>query len=202
MKDLQINDLFWTIQGEGKNSGRRAMFVRLPFCNLACSWCDTSFNSYRAWTEEAFVQFANQEKARLAVITGGEPTMNKHMPSVVELLKENGFEIACESNGTFEPPCVVDHLTISPKRFAKDKKFPPYYIHPLAEPLAAEFKYVVDSEFDFSILDRHNLSDGRRYYLSPEWNDFDANLKRIIEFQQQNPGWSISLQTHKFMKVP
>lgn len=203
---LHINDLFWTIQGEGRNAGRRALFVRMPYCNLACEWCDTSFNSFKPWTEEALIAFAEQEKGRFAVITGGEPMLNKHTPRVAEVLDYLKFDIAVESNGTVAPNIHSKHFfTVSPKRQAADKKLPAYFVHPDMWVVADEFKYVVDEQFDFSILDRHKddkINPLARLSLSPEFNNMKASLEKIIAYQKENPRWRISLQTHKWMQVP
>lgn len=195
---LLINDLFWTFQGEGKFAGTRALFVRMPYCNLACAWCDTQFNSFKKWSEEEFSVFAASEKSRFAVITGGEPSMNKQTPRVIAALKKLGFYIAMETNGNFPIPEGVNFVTCSPKRDAS----PPYYVHADVWPRVSEFKYVVDRDFDFSILDRHDIRDKRRYSLSPEFGELTYNLNRIFEFIKENPRWRISLQTHKWMAIP
>lgn len=195
---LNINDVFWTIQGEGFNAGRAALFIRMPFCNLKCSWCDTEFNSFKAWHEDDLVEQFKKYPARFAVVTGGEPSLNKQVHRVIELLKSYNFEIAMESNGTFNPPNGVNWLTVSPKRDAKPT---PYYIAPEAMRRASEFKYVVDESFQWGILDRHNVNDGRMYYLSPEFNQMDLNVQRIMEFISKNPQWTLSLQTHKWMNI-
>ena len=114
LASLFINDLFWTLQGEGQHWGRRALFVRMPHCNLSCSWCDTTFDTHKKWSFEEFETFALQEKARFAVVTGGEPLMHKHTPAVVRLLQKNGFYVACETNGTFAPNAAFDWITCSP----------------------------------------------------------------------------------------
>lgn len=193
---FNINDLFWTFQGEGLHAGRRALFVRMPFCNLSCSWCDTSFNTFKKVTDQELAAFATSEKAKFAVITGGEPTMNKHTPGVIALLKQFGFEIAIETNGNFAIPDGIDFVTVSPKRDAN------YNVNIDAFTKASEFKYVVDEGFDFSLLSRHDVTDGRRYSLSPEFGNFQKSLARIYEFIKENPRWRISLQTHKWMQIP
>jgi 7-carboxy-7-deazaguanine synthase len=193
---IQIVDMFWTVQGEGFNSGERALFVRLPFCNLKCSWCDTEFNKFLTITDEQFETIALSEKGRFAVITGGEPTMSKNFKPVYNLLKKNGFKIAVESNGTFEIPEGDYWLTVSPKREQKD----PYYVHGSAFLAASEFKYVVDDDFDFTILDRHTNSSSK-LYLSPEFNNFQMNVEKILNYIKENPQWKISLQTHKWMNI-
>lgn len=192
---LKINDVFWTHQGEGANSGRRALFIRMPYCNLACSWCDTTFDTYKNWSEVELIKFATEEQARFAVITGGEPSFNKDTPKVIRVLKGLGFEIAIESNGTFPIPKGIDFITVSPKRDAK------YEVHPKTFLEAHEFKYVVDEGFDFKLLDRHNTSDGRRYSLSPEFGQMQKSVKEIMSYIKEHPQWRISLQTHKWINI-
>lgn len=195
---IHLNDVFFTFQGEGKYAGTRALFVRMPYCNLSCSWCDTSFNSHREWDEADFHAFASTEKTRFAVVTGGEPMMHKHTPKVVELLKGLGYFVATETNGCFPIVAGIDFVTCSPKRDSE----PPYFVHRDAWPKIGEFKYVVDQGFDFRVLDRHELKDGRRYSLSPEFGRMKESLQEIEAYIKDNPRWRISLQTHKWMGVP
>lgn len=197
---LHINDIFWTFQGEGAHAGKRALFVRMPFCNLACSWCDTTFNTFEKVSEADLIKFATQESARFAVITGGEPTMNKHVPRVIDILKKLGFYIAMESNGTFPPPDRVDWLTVSPKRFTEDKGMPAFHVHPEAFKKAAEFKYVVETGFPFELLDRHEplAKSGQVHFLSPEFGRMKEALAEIETFIKTRPRWRVSMQTHKF----
>lgn len=201
-KSLQVNDLFWTLQGEGHFSGRRALFVRLPYCNYDCPWCDTEYNSYTPWSEEDFIQFANQETSRFAVITGGEPLLHKDLPRILTILKKNNFYIACETNGSFPAPEQIDFITTSPKSYTKNN-FEPYYIHPELLKTTSEWKYVVDQNFDFQVLKKHEpYQKGVYYSLSPEFNQMQQNTKRIIEFIKQNPKWQLNLQTHKWINIP
>ena len=205
MEELQLNDLYWTFQGEGFHTGKRALFVRFPFCSLNCSWCDTSFNSYKKFSEERFKDFAKKEASRFAVLTGGEPSLHKHTKKVIRILKDLRFtEISMESNACHEIPEGVSFLTLSPKRDSSvlaHSLGESFYIHPEAYKKASEFKYVVDRDFDFEILSRHNLKDGRKYYLSPEYSEMKKNLKKIMDFIKENPLWKISLQTHKWIGI-
>lgn len=205
-KLLQINDLFWTVQGEGRWSGHRALFVRMPYCNYDCPWCDTEYNSFKSYTEEQFEAFALKEPARFAVITGGEPTLHKDTPQIIHLLKKHGFYIACETNGSAPIPEGVDFPTVSPKRFTKNK-YIPFYIHNDVYPRACEWKYVVDKDFDFSVLDRHKMSknfynESITFSLSPEHSDFKENTRRILDYISEHPQWKLSLQTHKWIQIP
>lgn len=205
-KSLQINDLFWTLQGEGRWSGHRALFVRMPYCNYDCPWCDTEYDNYTPWSEESFIAFAKQEPSRFAVLTGGEPTLHKDTPRIISLLKKEGFYIACETNGSAPIPEGIDFPTISPKKFTKGK-LPPYYIHPDNWTRAREWKYVVDQDFDFSVLNKHALSKNSPpsevvYSLSPEFSHMADNVEKIINYIQQHPQWCLSLQTHKWIHIP
>jgi organic radical activating enzyme len=173
----------------------------MPHCNLRCSWCDTSFDSHKATSVEDFLAFAKQEECRFAVVTGGEPTMNRHTPKVVELLQGIGFTVACETNGTFESNAPFDWITCSPKRDAE------YLIHPKLMNQVGEFKYVVDKGFDFTVLDRHNSTYNKTgslpvLSLSPEFTDFKENVAAIVEYIKKNPHWRLSLQTHKWIGLP
>lgn len=193
---VNINDLFWTFQGEGLHWGRRALFVRMPFCNLACPWCDTTFNSFNKVTEAEFKAFATQEPARFAVVTGGEPMMNKHTPQVVKMLKELGFTVACESNGTFPIVHGIDFVTVSPKRESN------YVITHDARTKVHELKLVVDEGFDFAVADNFSdLPSCVLLTLSPEFGNFEKSIERITAYIKENPRWKISLQTHKWMNV-
>lgn len=194
---VHINNLFHTFQGEGLHAGRRSLFVRMPKCNLKCSWCDTSFDTSNETTFEQFISFALTEAHRFAVITGGEPLMNKDTPEVISWLKNHGYEVAVETNGTFPYLEGIDWVTCSPKRDAC------YKVHRLLKPHVNEYKYVVDEGFDFDLLKRHKDDpDHVRLSLSPEFGSFEESLRKIFSFIQENPRWRISLQTHKWMKIP
>ena len=202
LSHFQINDIFWTLQGEGHFSGRRALFIRLPFCNYHCPWCDTEFNSFKSWPKAQMETFMEKEPGRFAVITGGEPSMHKDLPELLKLLKDHNFYIACETNGSFPIHGKIDFVTTSPKKYTKGQ-FEAYYIHPQVYDRTKEWKYVVDAQFDFDRLRRHEPFKKNIYYsLSPEFSEMEKNTKTIIEFLKTNPRWQLSLQTHKWINIP
>ena len=197
-KPLHINDLFFTVQGEGAFCGVRSLFVRMPYCNLDCPWCDTTYNSHAKYTPDQLADFCQKEPTtKHCVLTGGEPMMHKHTPRVVAVLKAHGYRVACETNGCFPIVDGVDFVTCSPKRFAD----PPYYVHPDTFGRVDEYKYVVDDDFDFGVLDRHDIADGKRYSLSPEYTQMQRHTDRILEYISRNAGWRLNLQTHKWIGV-
>jgi len=197
MSNLFINSLFWTVQGEGANAGRRALFVRMPYCNLRCNFCDTSFDSHEIIPVDKLVEVASKAPTgdRFAVITGGEPMMHRHTPKVVQTLKELDYVVACETNGTFAPPCEFDWVTCSPKADSE------YFINDYLWSYVSEFKYVVFDGFDWSVLDRHSVGT-QRLYLSPEFGDMAGNVAAILAYIEKHPQWRLSLQTHKWIGVP
>ena len=207
---INLNDIFWTFQGEGKNVGRCALFVRLPYCNYSCPWCDTDYNSINfKLTEEEFKVWLDKQPANFAVVTGGEPTVNKHFGIIITWLKKYGFEVAIESNGSkfHEANRFIDLLTISPKKHAP-RHLPEFYIDPeylnyaVKYPDKIEFKYVVEEGFDFSHVDKlvQGLK-GVRISLSPEFNILEDSMKRILEYCVKNPSVRYSLQTHKYLEI-
>lgn len=173
----------------------------MPHCNLKCTWCDTDFKGSIDVSEEGLRKIASVHKSRIAVITGGEPSMNKDVPEVIKILSSMGYLICMESNGNFPPPKGVNFLTVSPKRFTEKPFGEQYYVHPDSLSAASEIKVVVDDDFDFSTLEKFNSNVAAFRWLSPEWGNFQKNVDRIMKYILDNPQWRISLQTHKFMNV-
>jgi organic radical activating enzyme len=114
-RTYRVNEIFYSLQGEGYHTGRAAVFVRFAGCNLRCSFCDTEFDSYREMTADEIVTAISQYPARFVVLTGGEPTLQVD-EAFVDLLHQHRFEVAMESNGTRPAPQNLDWLTVSPKR--------------------------------------------------------------------------------------
>lgn len=207
---IKLNDIFWTFQGEGKNSGRSALFIRLPFCNYSCPWCDTDYNSinYKLNREE-FIEWLGRYPSNFAVVTGGEPTINPHYPIIISWLEREGFEIAIESNGSkfVEDNYMVDLITISPKK-AAPRNLPEFYVDPKyyefakQQPNRIEFKYVVEEGFDFKLIDNLLAKKlGCRISLSPEFNIFDKSMEMLLGYIEKNPEVRYSLQTHKWANI-
>ena len=114
MKAFRVNDIFYSLQGEGRNTGRAAVFIRFAGCNMKCSFCDTEFNSFTEMTADEIVKAIADYPARFVVLTGGEPTLQVG-EDFIDLLHAHGYEVAMESNGTLPAPKNLDWLTVSPK---------------------------------------------------------------------------------------
>ena len=128
-------EIFESMQGEGRNTGRPCVFVRFAGCNLSCPWCDTDVARRFSMPLDELVAEVSSFRPRSVVLTGGEPTLAAGMPELVAALKERGFWIAVETNGTSAPDWLafVDYVACSPKRGA-----------PLALDAADEVRVVCD----------------------------------------------------------
>jgi 7-carboxy-7-deazaguanine synthase (Cx14CxxC type) len=206
-----VKEIFLTLQGEGGQAGRAAVFCRFAGCNLwtgreqdragaVCTFCDTDFVGTdgpgggkfdtadlladaveRAWTGGA--------ENRLVVCTGGEPLLQLDEP-LVEALHARGFSIAVETNGTIVAPAGVDWLCVSPKADAR-----------LAQTTGQELKLVwpqvgVDpARFESLAFER--------FLLQPmDGPDRDAAARACIDYCLSHPRWRLSLQTHKYLGIP
>ena len=193
---MRVNEIFYSIQGEGAHAGTPAIFIRFSGCNLKCPFCDTDFSSYKEMTEDEIIDAMRQltDKCHNVVITGGEPTLQIDSVFVAKL-HINGYIVAMESNGTRKAPKNLDWLTISPKEpfVGSTGKL---YINS-----CHELKLVFDGEHepsDFGIKAEH-------YYLQPcDTGDKAKNdeiINKLIEYVKKNPRWKISLQTQKILSV-
>lgn len=192
----RINDIFYSLQGEGHNTGRAAVFVRFAGCNLRCSFCDTEFDTYREMSDEEILAAISGYPARFVVLTGGEPTLQVD-GAFIELLHQHGYEVAMESNGTRPAPRNLDWLTVSPK--VRSEK-----LEVRSEKVADELKVVFDEttapESYLSLLTSHFSP---LLYLQPcDTGDVvrnEAIIARCVEYIKEHPWWRLSLQTHKLV---
>ena len=187
---MKINEIFYSLQGEGHYTGTPAVFVRFAGCNLKCSFCDTDFTSFTEMTEDDIVREIGQYPTNHIVITGGEPTL-QITASLVSKLHEAGKYVQIETNGTNVLPdgCNIDWVTCSPKYKAVRQQH------------IDELKVVFEGQ-DMSQYDCLTASE---YRLQPcDTQDEGKNkeiLRQTIDFILKNPKWKLSLQTHKILNV-
>jgi len=196
---LPLVESFYTIQGEGFNTGKPAYFIRLGGCDVGCSWCDAkeTWNPslYPPVPVEDIVKEALNYPAKAIVITGGEP-LNYPLDKLCTLLKSNGLEIFLETSGSSSISGNFDWICLSPKK----KKPPVQEIYKIA----SELKVIIENEEDFIWAEKNRALVGGNciLYLQPEWSRIKTMLPKIIEYVKANPCWNISLQTHKYMNIP
>ncbi len=196
----RINDIFYSLQGEGYNTGRAAVFVRFAGCNLRCPFCDTAFDTYREMTDDEILTEISSTshlapRKPLVVLTGGEPTLQVD-EAFVDLLHRHGFEVAMESNGTRPAPQNLDWLTVSPKLRGERRE-------ERGERVPDELKVVFDENIDPEayLVPRISHLAPRHLYLQPcDTGDAERNariINRCVEYIKEHPHWRLSLQTHK-----
>ncbi|MBP5641807.1 MAG: radical SAM protein, partial [Paludibacteraceae bacterium] len=110
----KVNEIFYSLQGEGLHTGEPAIFIRFSGCNLACPWCDTDHKAFTEMTAEQITSKCNHYPAQLVVLTGGEPALQAD-DALIAALHDAGYYIAIETNGTHSLPDDIDWVTCSPK---------------------------------------------------------------------------------------
>jgi len=198
-RNLPLMEHFYTIQGEGEQTGRAAYFLRLGGCDVGCVWCDVK----ESWDASkhplvSLAQMATWVKesgTEMAVITGGEPAMH-NLTALTQALQENGIETNIETSGAHPLTGLWNWVCVSPKKFKA----------PLSDVLvqANELKVVIFNKSDFEWAEKHAALVGPncKLYLQPEWDQREKVTPLIVDYVKENPKWRISLQTHKYLQIP
>lgn len=192
---MVVNEIFYSLQGEGFYSGTPSVFIRFSGCNLQCPFCDTQHQQGRTMSEDEVVEEVGKYKGRHVVITGGEPSLQL-TASLVDKLHAIGKYVAIETNGTHELPDNVDWITLSPKdSFVKQSSAQVKLTH------CNELKMV----FTGTPLADHSHIKAQHYFLQPcDTGDEQKNkeiLEKAIDYCLSHPQWSLSLQMHKIVGV-
>ena len=210
-----VKEIFYTLQGEGAQTGRAAVFCRFSGCNLwtgreedrsraVCQFCDTDFVGVgpdggrfanpneladaidRCWTGGA-PGYDNGAR-KFVVCTGGEPLLQLNEP-LIDALHQRGFEVAVETNGTRTAPRSLDWICVSPKAGA-----------PFVQTSGNELKLVYPQEN--ALPEKFAALDFQHFFLQPmDGPDVAANTERAIEYCLRHPQWRLSIQTHKLVGV-
>jgi 7-carboxy-7-deazaguanine synthase (Cx14CxxC type) len=206
-----VKEIFYTLQGEGANAGRPAVFCRFAGCNLwtgreqdragaVCTFCDTDFvgtdgegggkfDDAEALATAVERAWAGDANARFVVCTGGEPLLQLDA-ALIAALHARGFEIAVETNGTMDAPAGLDWICVSPKAEAALKLTRGdelKLVYPQAKAQPGRFE---------GLTFRH-------FYLQPmDGPDIAQNTKAATAYCLAHPKWRLSLQTHKLIGIP
>lgn len=198
-KKLPLVEDFYTIQGEGFHTGKPAYFIRLGGCDVGCKWCDAKStwnpNIYPPVEVKTIVKRASDTPAKAIVITGGEPLIYP-LDYITSILHKEGVEIFLETSGSHPFSGEFDWVCLSPKK--KQKPLKEVYMK------ASELKVIIEAEEDFIWAEEcaQKVSENCKLYLQPEWSVNKKMIPIIVEYVKDNPQWNISLQTHKFMRIP
>lgn len=196
---LPIMEEFYSIQGEGFNTGKPAYFIRVGGCDVGCHWCDVKEswnpNLHPLTYVEQIVSNIQDYPAKAIVITGGEPLIY-NLDYLTQLLAKDGVEVFLETSGAHPLSGVWHWICLSPK-----KNLPPL---PEVYNRADELKVIVHNKDDIKWAESHAEKVGRdcKLYLQPEWSNKEKVMPMIINYVMENPKWNISLQTHKYLQIP
>jgi organic radical activating enzyme len=198
-RKLPLIDEFYTIQGEGFHTGKAAYFLRLGGCDIGCRWCDTKISWKADFNQLAdvgeIVAKVAATPAKSIVVTGGEPT-TYNLDFLCQEIKKYDIKTFIETSGAYPLTGIWDWICLSPK-----KQTPP---QPDIFPKAHELKMIVyeDSDFDWAEENAEKVNSDCMLFLQPEWSRHTEITEKIVEYVKQNPHWNISIQAHKFMKIP
>ena len=196
---LPLMEAFYTIQGEGFHSGKSAYFLRIGGCDVGCHWCDVKESWDSALHPPTHIEKMQEAITPLSVetvvVTGGEPLMWNMQP-LTNLLHQKGLQVHIETSGAYHLSGSFDWICLSPK-----KTMPPK-VEVLAE--ADELKVIIHNKHDFKWAKQHaaQVKGSCCLYLQPEWSKVSEMMQEIVDFVKENPKWSVSLQTHKYMNIP
>lgn len=192
--NLNVNEIFYSLQGEGGRSGEASLFIRLTRCNLQCDFCDTDFANGEDLSLEDIYRRIAAYPCRWIVWTGGEPTLQL-TGEVIAFFKERGYKQAIESNGTIRFPSGLDYVVCSPKgNYDRIKRI---------NPQVDEVRLPVQAGERIPSLEQ--LPSASFYFLSPVFSDDSAataaNIAYCVEYIRQHPVWRLSLQIHKLIGI-
>lgn len=198
---MKINEIFYSLQGEGAHTGTPAVFVRFSGCNLRCPFCDTEHQKGAEMSARQIVDEVTKYPAEWVILTGGEPTLQNN-DILLDLLHQSGKKVAIETNGTRQILLDYDWITISPKQMflAQPPKSRPQN-GVINQHSANEIKLVFD---DLHGVDDYNIK-AEHYYLQPcDVGNKEKNaviVQHCIEYIKSHPKWKLSLQTQKILNV-
>lgn len=190
---LVVNEIFYSLQGEGGRSGSPSIFIRLTQCNLACSFCDTDFFVGTEMSFEEIYEVIKKFSSKWIIWTGGEPTIQL-TDEILQKFRDKGYRQAIETNGTRRVSPLIDYITCSPKiNYASIKT---------RIPKVNEIRIPIQKG---DILPEVSIfPEADNYFVSPIFDDKKINWENVaycVDLVKQNPIWSLSLQIHKLINI-
>ena len=201
MNKLKVNEIFYSLQGEGANTGMPVIFIRLSGCNLKCSYCDTDHSSYTEMDiDEICNQLQKYSLCKKVIFTGGEPLLQL-TPKQVDILQFLNYSVAVETNGTLplykgEVNFDFDYVSVSPKINAQA------ICQNFLNNEVNEFRYAISAGETPPEIQDLPIADA--YFISPICDGdeiIQENVNWCIQFCLSHPRWQLSVQSHKLWKI-
>ena len=188
-QQLKVNEIFYSLQGEGPFSGCAAVFVRMATCTMGCQWCDTKYAQKVNFlmTEKQILKEIKKYPAKLVIITGGEPCEQNIIP-LAKLLKEKKYQIHLETNGSVDiDRKYFDFIAVSPKKYVAKQMLKKADI----------IKLVIDGKTSLKEILKY-----RKYnlYLQPN-SAKKENTEKCVQIVKKYPKMRLSVQMHKLIKI-
>lgn len=190
---LTVNEIFYSLQGEGGRSGEASIFIRLTKCNLTCDFCDTDFADGKELSVEEIYEAISLYPCKWIIWTGGEPTIQLKDEHLI-FFRNHRYKQAIETNGTRKVSALIDYIACSPKsNYEKVKSYLPV-VDEIRMPIKA----------GDNLPDINSLPKANNYFISPIFDANRVNIHNInycVELIKQYPQWRLSLQIHKLIHI-
>lgn len=197
----KINEIFYSLQGEGHHTGYPSVFIRFSGCNLNCPFCDTNHDDGIPMTDDAIVHAVNLYKADWIVLTGGEPSLFIDREFIHLLKRATGKKIAIETNGTRTLPEGIDWVTVSPKQDICGNAGGEVVISHADEIKVVDVGQDLAPYFELPCRGKTTLM-----YLQPchveDEEQRNSNRLRTVGRVLADPRWTLSVQLHRFLGIP
>ena len=184
----RVNEIFYSLQGEGAHTGTPAVFVRFSGCNKACPFCDTDFHEFTPLSAQEIIDEVERYPAEIVILTGGEPAMQVD-EALIKLFHAHGYKVHIETNGSLPLPSDIDWVTCSPKDGV-----------PSIQPEFVDEVKIVFTGQSAQTLNKYkaHFPHTHLFYLQPcSGLNIDDTVTRVLSM----PGWRLSLQTHKLIDI-
>ena len=190
----KVNEIFYSLQGEGRHAGMAAVFVRLAGCNMGCKWCDSKYAQKINFllTPADILKEIKKYPAKTIIITGGEPTQQP-LKALLKALKKAGYKIHLETNGSVDiDTSLIGCVTVSPKKRVKQNMLKK----------ADAIKLILDGATKKTQILKYKkyINKKTSLYLQPEGNKKE-NINLCLQIIKENPQINLSLQLHKLIKI-
>lgn len=198
-KELPVMEEFYSLQGEGYHTGKPAYFLRVGGCDVGCFFCDVkeswSADKHPLTSTDEVIARITENPSKAVVITGGEPLLY-NMDYLCSKLKELGIAIFIETSGSEPLTGQWDWICLSPKKGAPPRQE--------ILDIANELKVIICNEEDFLWAEENaqKVSSNCLLYLQPEWSNSKQMMQLIVDYALAHPEWRVSIQSHKYMRIP
>lgn len=197
----KINEIFYSLQGEGHHEGYPSVFVRFSGCNLACPFCDTRHEDGIFMDDDAIMRAVNLYSAEWIVLTGGEPSLWIDDDFIHLLKRATGKKISIETNGTRPVPNMIDWITVSPKFGIAGDCEAPLQVQRADEIKVVDVGQDLEPYFRLSCRMPETIMYLQPCYV-PDEEQFRHNRLSTVRRVLADPRWTLSVQLHRYLDIP